>query len=304
MDENKNHIYRNFYPSGKYDMVIISLVHQDFSMVQYMSKNIERFVKGSFIWVVHANGGSYNENDLPSWAWLTRTTLPTIHSTTYLMRAIIPCIDFALEHIEFTNCMYISSGSVFFREYIVPKEESICMSSHETIFFPDKRFTYTEPIPIEYLGNCANYIVSKGGIHYNGWQYNNYFPSGMDQDIYIQEIIKKRGVSFIKGCHIPGQVFPYTVCKMLVDDGKEYFSKDICYRYCLEEIFPSTYAYSYAIKNNINIQKNVVYCNWLHKYTMDDIPFIESLALKCPDAYAIVKVPCDLTHPVREYLKG
>lgn len=295
-----NHIYRDYLPNGKYDMVIISLVHQDLSMIQYMASNIKRFVNGSFLWIIHANGGSFNENDLPPWVWLSRHVINTIHHTTTLVHAISACIDFAIKNIEFINCMFISSGSVFFREYIVPTKECVSALSHETIFFPDKNFTYTNPIPIEYLGKCADYLIQQGGTNYNGWQYKNYSPYGMDLDEDIQNIIKKRNVLFIKGSHIPGQVFPYTVCKMLVEDLGKYFSRPNIHTYCLEEILPSTYSYWYAQENNISIQKNVVYMNWIHNYNMDSIQFIEELPSKCPDAYAITKVSYDLNSTVRK----
>ena len=222
-----HHIYRNEKPLGQYDMIIITIVHLDFPFVLYMAKNIERFVKGSFIWIIHANGYSMNENDLPSWAWLTRTVITTKHPTTTLLHAMTKCIEFGIQNVQFTNCMFVSAGSVFFRDFNVPKEEHICASSHEDIFFPNNQFTYSYPIPIEHLGKCSEYLIKQGGIHYNGWQYKNYFPYGMDLDNDIQDIIKKRGnIQYIKGSHVPGQIFTYTVCEMLVQDMNEYFIKD------------------------------------------------------------------------------
>jgi hypothetical protein len=136
-----HHIYRNEKPLGQYDMIIITIVHLDFPFVLYMAKNIERFVKGSFIWIIHANGYSMNENDLPSWAWLTRTVITTKHPTTTLLHAMTKCIEFGIQNVQFTNCMFVSAGSVFFRDFNVPKEEHICASSHEDIFFPNNQFT-------------------------------------------------------------------------------------------------------------------------------------------------------------------
>jgi hypothetical protein len=127
----------------------------------------------------------------------------------------------------------------------------------------------------------------------------------MDLDKDIQKIIKKRGdIKFIKGSHAPGQIFPYEVCKMLLEDVNEYFLKDNIHTYCMEEILPSTYSYWYAKKNGLQIKRNVVYYNWLDKYIMTDINFIKKIPEKCPEAYAVVKVPYDLTNPIREYFKG
>jgi hypothetical protein len=300
-----HHTYRDTALSGHYDMLIISLVHQDINMIKYIANNLNRFIKGSFVLIVHANGQSVNENELPPWCWLARDTIKTTHPTSSLLHAMTSCINTAFQTINFINCMYVSSGSVFFRDFVVPTEPTVCASSHEDIFFPDKNFTYTMPIPIEYLGKCAEYLLQKGGVNYGGWQYNHYTPSGMDTDTDIQEIIKKRpDITCIKGSHVPGIVFPQEVCKMLLEDVNEYFSKGIIRRYSLEEILPSTYSYWYAAKNSIQIKRNVVYLNWLHQYNMTDIKFIENLPTKCPEAYAVTKVPYDLKNPIREYYKG
>jgi len=299
-----HHVYRDTTPSGHYDMLIVSLVHQSVDMILYMANNMKRFVKGSFLLIVHANGQSINENDLPPWCWLARQTIVTTHPTTSLLHAMTACMATALDHIQFINCMYISSGSVFFREFTVPTEASVHLASHEDIFFPEKNFTYSKPIPIEYLGRCAEYLLEQGGVNYNGWQYKNYFPTGMDLDTEIQDIVKKRKISYIKGGHVPGQVFPYEVCRQLVEDINEYFLMTPVRSYCLEEILPSTYAYSYALEHGLQVKRNVVYYNWLHQYIMTDIGFIENLPTKCPDAYAVVKVPYELNHPIREHFKG
>lgn len=299
-----NHIYRESKPSGRYSMLIISLVHQGVDMIHYIANNLKRFIKGSFILIVHANGVSVNENDLPPWCWLASDTIETSHPTTSLLHAMSSCMATALRTIEFINCMYVSSGSVFFRDFIVPTEACVYASSHEEVFFSNKRFTYSSPIPVEHLGKCAEYLIKQGGIHYNGWQYKNYFPTGMDNDDDIQNIIKKRStIRYIKGSHSPGQIFPYIVCKMLTEDLHEYFIKGNTYAYCLEEILPSTYSYWFACKEGIPIRKNVVYYNWLHQYIMTDINFIENLPSICPDTYAVVKVPYELNHPIREYFK-
>jgi hypothetical protein len=300
-----NHIYRETALSGQYDMLIISLVHQDIEMIKYIANNLNRFIKGSFVLIVHANGQSINENDLPPWCWLARDTIKTIHTTPSLLHALTSCIKTAFQTIDFINCMYVSSGSVFFREFVVPTQPAVHASSHEDIFFPETKFTYTMPIPIDYLGKCAEYLLENGGVNYGGWQYKHYSPSGMDIDTDIQEIIKKRPeIKFIKGSHLPGMVFPQEVCKMLLEDVNKYFSKAIIRKYALEEILPSTYSYYYALQHGLPIKRNVVYYNWLHQYIMTDINFIEHLPTICPEAYAVVKVPYDLKNPIREHYKG
>ena len=62
-------IYRKGAPSGKYDMLIVSLVHQNSGMIRYIVKNLEKYVRGSFIWIAHYNGSDpVDEETLPQWA--------------------------------------------------------------------------------------------------------------------------------------------------------------------------------------------------------------------------------------------
>lgn len=79
-------IYRNTLPSGSYDMVIVSIAHQNAAMVKWQASNLGRYIKGSFLWIVHYNGEEViNENELPPWAWLVTRyhTDDTWNSDTY-----------------------------------------------------------------------------------------------------------------------------------------------------------------------------------------------------------------------------
>ena len=109
-------IYRNNLPSGNYDLLIVSLIHQPAEMVYYMAKNIEKYVQGKFIWIVHYNNNEpINENLLPDWAWIVRNTINTSKTINItLLLGIYKTLEFAIKNsVTFTNVLTLSSGSAF-----------------------------------------------------------------------------------------------------------------------------------------------------------------------------------------------
>lgn len=256
--------YRTSHPPTKCDLVIVSLIHQSSETVFSMARNIKKYVKGSFMWIVHYNNPeAIDENDLPEWAWLTRTTTKTDRYSISLMFAINKTLDFVFENsIKFTNILTLSSSSAFFREFTVPTGEVVCARQH---FFQRKEGPQHDLISTEYAGNCGSYLRSIGST---GWHYGaDHAPDkwGADFDTDFQTKVKKRKFKYFLECQWPGQMFPYEVAKMLNEDVSEIFKKsdqndeDYLFsknnRYDYESIYLSTYSCNYARDNNLPIGK-------------------------------------------------
>lgn len=293
--------YRNYLPSGSYDMAIISLVHQGNDMIKYMAGNIERFVKGKYIWIIHYNGNEHvDENSLPEWVWIVRDSIKTTHGGVSLLQGLGKCLKLAHDNITFINCMVFSSGSMFIREYIVPLKETICAESHEDGFNPNINLLHVSPIPIKYLGSGGKYLLDR---NHSTWQYGH-DVGGFDKDIEAHMILRKRGFEYTKGCQSSGQVFPYVVSKMLADDLYILSSRPFYSHYCQEEILPSTYSYWYSQLCDIPIQKTTVCINWEYNYEIDSLDYVELIHDTMPNAYAVCKVTYDLNNPVRTFYAG
>lgn len=299
---NKN-TYRNTLPQGHYDLIIVSLVHQPPEMLFCMAKNIEKYVKGSFLWIVHYNNSEHiDENALPPWAWLVRNTLVTIRFTSLLGYAVCKTLEFLVDNVTCTNVMTLSSGSAFFREYQVPKIPKVQIISHESFFEPSKLFEHTEPIPIEHLGKCVQYLNKKGS---GGWQY----ATGCDKDIRFHEYLKKRNFTHIRGGQWSGQVWPFDVAKMLVEDSMS-MANDISLEesqyiiYAFEEILLATYAHNYAVQRGIPIEEGEVIINWAFYYDIKDIKYIEMLRdiFKRKNGHAACKLSDNVYDTVRQSL--
>jgi len=292
---NRYNTYRSTLPSGKYDMLIVGLVHQNVGMLKYMIGNIERFFKGNYIFVVHYNGEEHvNENELPDWVWLVRNTVQTIHGTVTLMHGLGKAFEFAIDTISFINCMALTAGCVFIREYTVPKEMVICLDSHQWFFNKNVNLLHESPIPIELLGQGSKFLAERG--HFI-WQYG--CRGGLDGDGETQAIFRNRGFRFTKGCQLPGQVFPYEVVKLLAEDLKFLSTRPFPTNYCVDEIMISTYSYWYSQEHNISINKITVCTNWEYMYEVNDMNYVNMILSNIPDAYAISKVPDSLDHPIR-----
>jgi hypothetical protein len=292
---NRYNTYRKKLPSGKYDMLIVALVHQNAEMLKYMIGNIERFIKGNYIFVVHYNGEEHiDENELPEWVWLVRNTIQTIHGTVTLMHGLGKAFEFAIDNITFINCMALTAGCVFIREYIVPTKAVVCLDSHQRFFNENVNLLHESPIHIENLGRGSLYLAERG--HFT-WQYG--CRGGLDGDVETQAIMLSRGFNFTKGCQLPGQVFPYGVVKMLAEDLKFLSTRPFPTNYCLDELIISTYSYWVSQASNIQIDKLTVCTNWEKMYEVNDLAYVNMILSNIPDAYAISKVPDNLHHPIR-----
>ena len=289
--------YRNHLPFGHYDLIIISLVHQGPDVVHYMANNIAKYVKGNFLWVVHYNNEQHiDENTLPQWAWLVRDTIKTSRPSRLLLQGINQALKFALVNTTCINIMTLSSGSAFFREFAVPKQQKAALISHEVIMEPGKNYAHIEEIDVKYLGHCAKYLESVGSF---GWQYK----FGGDSDIEFHDLVKRRGFKWLRGCQWSGQIWPYEVGKMLLEDlssldNSEYHKKQ---EWACEELYLSTYAYNYAKTNNIEISLVEVVIDWNRGYEVSRKSRIEEL-INYGYGSGVCKLSDNMKDEVRLYL--
>ena len=294
-----NQKYRNTLPFGYHDLIIISLVHQNADMVHYMANNIAKYVKGNFIWIVHYNNEEYiDETVLPPWAWLVRDTIKTSSvSSRLLLMAINQILKFALVNVTSKNIMTLSSGSGFFREFIVPKEETIALISHEINIDPSKNYKHIEEIDVKYMGRCSKYLESVGSF---GWQY----AYGGDSDLEFHSLVRRRGFRYLRGTQWSGQIWPYEVGKMILEDVSELDDSDnhINLKYACEEMYLSTYAHNYAKNNNISIKFNEVIIDWNNGYDIKSIEYIEKLRNNYKLGSAICRLPTIVSSEIRNYL--
>jgi hypothetical protein len=291
---SNNNIYRNTLPSGHYDMIIVSLVHQGPEMVYYMAMNIKKYVKGNCIWVVHYNHpNKVDETLLPEWAWLVRDTIHTQVYTRLISMAVNQALKFALSHVTCTNIMTLSSGSAFFRNFVLPTHKKIALNSHEYQLTPDKKIFHTEEIDISHIGKCAKYLETVGS---GGWQY-----TGCDVDIEFHKLIQNRNFKYFRGCQWSGQIWPYEVGKELVEDLSTLEDK-IGVHYACEEIYLSTYAYNYAKTNNINIDYVEVIIDWGNEYKISTINYIQILRKYYRDGTAVCRLSDSSNDEIRQYL--
>ena len=290
--------YRNYLPIGHYDLIIISLVHQGPEMVYYMVENIKKYVKGSFLWVVHYNNEQkIDENTLPPWAWIVRDTIKTERHTRLLLMALNQTLKFALNNTRSINIMTLSSGSAFFREFIVPTKKKVSLILHENIIaLPGKNYGHSEEIDICHLGNCTQYLESIGA---GGWHYK----FGADSDFEFNDMVTKRGFKYLRGTQWSGQIWPYEVGCMLKDDLSELETSNLRLGYACEELYMSTYAHNYAKDNDISIDLVQVIIDWGNKYEIEDINYINNLRDTCTmEGSAVCKLPDNINSDVRKYL--
>jgi len=271
-------------------------------MIHYMVKNLEKYVKGSFLWIAHYNNEEpIDETTLPPWAWLVRDTNVTLpyHYQRLRLFGISKAISFALQSgVTFTNVLTLSSGSAFFKEFQVPTKPRICLDSHETIFNPAVKLPHTDEIPIQYSGQCAKYLHSIGA---SPWQYGN-----GDLDIELQMFVKKRGFEFFRGSQWPGQIWPYEVAQMLVEDIRTIYDSPNTPHldYSSEEIYLSTYAYNYALTHSIPIERSQVITDWQSNYHISDPKYIDYLRMNPRfTGHAVSKLSDNIQDSVRRYIQ-
>ncbi len=292
--------YRNSTPSGDYQLIIISLIHQNKSMLDYMIKNIERYLEGEYLFFVHYNGSEdVDENTLPSWVWLNRSPIQTQRFTRRLSQAIIGTMAYALQYINTINIMLMSSGSAFFRKWQLPSYPQICIESQQKKINPKNLVIHEGPIPFENKGRVVEYLKERGS---GGWQYG-FEGHGCDQDSFFHECLLKRGIQYFKGCQWSGQVWPQEVGKWIVEDLLSLKDKPMQY-YACEEIYFSTYAYHFVITLHLPIYYCEVITNWEYKYEINDIQYIIDLHQKHQNiGHALCKLPDDTNHPVRRFIQ-
>lgn len=292
--------YRDSSPSGDYQLLIISLIHQNKSMLDYMIHNIERYLEGKYVFFVHYNGvEDVDENTLPTWVWLNRSPIQTQRFTRRLSQAIIETMAYALQHINTINVMLISSGSAFFRKWQIPSYPQVCIESHEKIFNSSIQLIHTSPISIEHRGRVTEYLRERNS---GGWQYG-FEGHGCDQDTFFHECLLKRNIKYFRGCQWSGQLWPQQVGKWVVEDLLSLKDKPMQY-YACEEIYFSTYAYHFYITQNIPIYYCEVITNWEFQYEIQNIQYIMDLHQKYPNiGHALCKLPDDTNHPLRKFIQ-
>ena len=294
--------YRKDTPKGSCDLLIVSLIHQKSDMVYYMAKNIQKYVKGSFVWIAHYNNDDpIDETKLPSWAWLVRDTNVTLPYHYHRLRlfGINKALSFAIQSgLHFTNVMTFSSGSAFYKEFQVPTKPRVCLDSHEKIFDPTAKLQHVEEISVKYSGECGKYLQSIGSFP---WQYLH-----GDEDVELQMLIQKRNFKWFRGNQWSGQIWPYEVAVMLAEDiATLYDSPNTPYLdYVCEEIYLSTYAYNYAKEHSITIEHSEVIINWQTNYNIQNPQYIDYLR-KNPSfqGHAVCKLSDDIRDPVRRYIE-
>jgi hypothetical protein len=300
-------IYRDTLPKDQVvDIIFIALVHQGKDILNYMIRNVKKYVQGKYLLLIHYNGReSINENELPEWVWLSRTPVNTDRCSITMTIATCELLKFGLDNISFTNAFILSSGAAFYRTYHPPTTPYIGIITHETILYPNSNFIHVSPISTEHLGKVADYLVKNGG---SKWQYEN-----CDRDVEFLNFVKKRNFKWLKGSQFTGQIWPKEVAKQIVEDiltlrsnndilsTKNNSRKDYAY----EEIYFSSYAYNYAIENQIPVSPCEVIIDWSYYEIQDPKYIVKMRDYKVNDeeiGHALCKVPDNVNHPSRIFL--
>lgn len=291
--------FRDASPTGNYDLVIVSLVHQAPDVVHCIAETLKKYVKGRFLWVAHCNTREFlDETTLPDFAWIVRDTIVTRAYTVSLTHAVARCLDFA-SNVTYTNALIMTSGSSFFREYIVPTYPRIGLFSHE-ILLEDKRLLHNEPIPISELGKCSDYLALRGC---DAWQYANF-----DKDTNFHTLLIARGFKWILGSPFSGLMFPCAVADQLRDDlfTLESNPDTSIPDYAPEEIVFATYAYNYAVRHGLHIGLSESIIHWGERYnvTIDQIEKYRMCAIAFPGLGHIVCRLPEHVDKVRNYLRS
>jgi hypothetical protein len=299
-------------------MILVALIHQGAEMVNYMVKNLSLYMKGKFLFIIHHNSEeSIDENTLPEWCWIVRDPIKTKHTNITLALGVNKCLKFAIDNVKFINCMTLSSGCIFFRDYLCPTEPKICVLYHYYLFPQYRDYeAHQYPIPSIALGNIEGYfknIIASPG-HFNKrapWDHSGMVDSGwiypaFDKHTEMHDLFRKRNIKYVRGCQFSGQVFPYEVAKAVCEDllqieTPEQIAK---YNYSLEEIIFSSYSYDYSIRKGMMVEYATVAIDWDNYYEIHSLTQIYNLLRDNKYAYAVCKVPYDIRHPIREFLNS
>lgn len=295
--QNNIHTYRNSIPLLEVPIVIVALVHQGKDMLDYIIKNIDKFVVGHKLLVIHINiKEPIDENTLPEWVWIVRTLIETDKESRKQANAVVECLKFSVEHFKFINILHYSAGSVFIKKFTPPSDEIVRQLNNESYINPDKKALHEEPVHISKKGGIAKYLTTHN--HFP-WQYK-----GCDKDLEFHSLIENRNFSFFKGCAWPGQMYPYNAAKMMVEDLPKLYNKPNG-DYICPEVYFSTYAFNYALQNNIKLDIAILLTNWDKYYNIEHIEYIEHiLQYNFKDIYMVSKVPDNIHHPVRTFINN
>ena len=290
--------FRDTLPSGHYDLVIVSPVHQSPDVVHCIADTLKKYVKGRFLWVAHCNTHEVlDETTLPDFAWIVRDTIVTRAYTISLTHAVARCLEFASQ-VTYTNVLIMTSGSSFFREYTVPTYPRVGLFSHE-ILLKDVRLRHNEPIPASELGKCSEYLATQGCP---AWQYLNF-----DKDTELHTLFHARGFRWILGSPLSGLMFPSAVADQLRDDlfTLESNPDTNIPDYATEEIVFATYAYNYALCHGLHIGLSESIIHWGDRYvvSIDQIEKYRMCAIAFPGLGHIVCRLPEHVDKVRTYLR-
>jgi hypothetical protein len=276
------------------DLVIVSLVHQTPEMVYWMAENLHLYVRGSFRWVVHYNGARpLDRSRLPDWVWPIPDPIQTQAWTPSIVFAVAKCIAYAASKTTFTNVLTMSSGSAFFRPYVVPTAEEVRFLTYEPLFNGSRPLPHLEPFSVDRLGHIAEELQAQGA---GTWQY-----PGFDSHTELHDRIRARGFKWVRGSQWSGQVIPRVPALQIAEDtlptGPSYVG---------EEIVLSTYSYNYAVAQRRPVAASEAIINWESGYIVDHIETIQGYRAACRAfpgmGHLVCKVPDDPLHPVRVYL--
>jgi len=282
-------------------------------MVNYMVTNLSRYIRGKFLFIIHYNSEEpVDEEGLPEWCWIVRDPIITKHTNISLTLGLNRCIKFALQNIKFVNCMLISSGCVFIKEYLCQSEAKVCGTCHYYAF-PHQRDAqiHMYPIPTIALGNIEGYFKNvlvtpnrrapwdRTSMIDGGWIYPEF-----DKHSELHALFQKRNIKYVKGCQLSGQVFPYDVARAVNEDLEVIYTDEQInkYNYSLEEIIFSSYSYDYSIRKGIVNDYTTVSIDWDNFYNITRFEEIYKVQRDIKDAYAVCKVPYDMNHPMRVFL--
>jgi hypothetical protein len=111
----------------------------------------------------------------------------------------------------------------------------------------------------------------------------------------------------MRGNQFSGQIWPYEVAVMLEKDMKTLYNSPVTTYYVTEEIYFSTYAYNYAMMNNMQVGSSVVMIDWAKGYTVTQPGRVVSLRedprfIGACGPYAVCKLSDNLSDPVRVFI--
>jgi hypothetical protein len=291
--KQRSDTYRQTIPQLNADLLIIACVHQGSYMLDYMIRNIDKYVDGSKILVIHVNfHEDIDETTLPPWVWLVRNTIETERFIRSFAHAATECLDFAIKHFTFKNVLTFSSGCAFVRKFPTPKNPVVhCMDS-EYLINPGKDYVHIGAIPFSLAGQVGKYLIQN---KHNYWCYPE-----VDKDTDFHDLMRKRNYQYFKGATWLGMIFPYELAVQFRDDMLTMRNKPNGKWQC-EEVYFSTYAYNYALQNNLELKLQISMLNRDFYYEIEDMKYVDLILnhSKFNDIYILCKFSENVNDPVR-----